>query len=183
MCTDPKASLLRIICADFWYRRMLWDCDSESILIIKLQQSLCIWYCAYASNRYSHCLKGLFRNFKICFICYILLSYGTAQLQGIICLRPERIQDASRTCAKCVWNVRAWDASEMRKRCIRASTKPRDKAINCHALFCHVGCILNVCGTHLGCMTGTFQMHVNVSLELSRTIYTDNRKVPNTVTC
>ena len=88
-------------------------------------------------------------------------------------------------------NVSGMHAHEMHPKCVRDASvqvqnlgiKLQQDLINCHALFCHEGCILNVCGTCLGCITGTFQMRVNVILELSRTTYTDNRKVPNTVTC
>jgi len=95
-------------------------------------------------------------------------------------MHPKRMQNVSGTRAhethlKCVW-----DGSVQVQNLV---IKLQQDLINCHALFCHAGCVLNGCKIRQGCMTGTFHMRVNVTLELSCTIYTDYRKVPTTVTC
>jgi len=83
-------------------------------------------------------------------------------------MHPKRVQNVSGTCAH-----------ETHPKCVRDASvqvqslriKLQQDLINCHALFCHAGCVLNVCRTRLGCVTGAFQIRVNVTLELSCTIY------------
>ena len=105
-------------------------------------------------------------------------TYGTAQLQGNIHTHLEHVQDVSRMCVRCVWNVCETHPEHARKTCPEHAQdrfvqvqnfaiKLRLDLHNFHALF---GQIQDTSRMRVRCVQDMSGMRANVTLELSCTV-------------